>query len=342
MKFKKICILHLNQIGDLVFSMPFLRALKVKYPEAEIHSVIRPYLQELLEDSPFVNRLLFRKSGIKDILALLREIRKNRYDLLVSLSGSEECLFLTTFSRAGLKVGFTHFVWDFSLDIKEKSEGHPGWYNNGKLLKRLNVEIEKRDYTGLISLPVPEKDLRDLIGDDGFNFQEGFVIISAGTSAGRTIKAWEERKFADLIIVLKKKYNLNPVLVGSKDNKETNDKIIEIIKERGGANKVDTVLNLSGKIGLKDLCYILKQASLFVGVDSGIMHLASSFDIPVVGIFGPTDPFHVGPQNKDSIVVQKEEMKCVPCYLKGCQGRDCMKKLEVNEVLAACEKLPIA
>ena len=98
------------------------------------------------------------------------------------------------------------------------------------------------------------------------------------------------------------------------------------------------IQNLSGKTNLKELCYLLKEASLFVGVDSGVMHLASSFDIPVVGIFGPTDPFYVGPQNRRSRVV-REKMECSPCYLKGCEERPCMKNLDVQRVLEACEEL---
>jgi ADP-heptose:LPS heptosyltransferase len=117
-----------------------------------------------------------------------------------------------------------------------------------------------------------------------------------------------------------------------------NDKIIEVVIEKDKDKRVHLIQNVAGKISLKDLCYLLKEASLFVGVDSGIMHLASSLDVPVVGIFGPTDPFYVGPQNRRSIVV-REEMECAPCYLKGCEERRCMKNLGVKKVLDACEQL---
>jgi ADP-heptose:LPS heptosyltransferase len=69
------------------------------------------------------------------------------------------------------------------------------------------------------------------------------------------------------------------------------------------------------------------------------MHLASSLDIPVVGLFGPTDPFYVGPQNEKSIVVKNETLECVPCYLKDCEHRNCMRLLSVQSVMDACEKL---
>lgn len=337
MEFKKICVIHLNQIGDLLFSLPLLKALKENSPASTIHSIIRPHLKELLIHSPYIDHLLYRKKGIKNTLILLSEIRKNGYDLLITLSNSGECLFLATFSRARIKVGFSNFPWDFSLDIKEDVRGHLSWYYNLKLLERLNINAQKKDYMGLITLP-PKKDKKGLNGSKISNLPDKYVVVSPGTSVRRRVKAWEEEKFGDLIIRLKEKYDLTPVLVGGTDNIEVNDKVIKILKEKDKDKKVDHIQNLAGKLGLKDLCYLLKEASLFVGVDSGIMHLASSFDIPVVGIFGPTDPFYVGPLNKKSIVV-REEMECSPCYLKGCEDRTCMKKLEVKKVWDACEQL---
>jgi heptosyltransferase-2 len=337
MTFKKICVIHLNQIGDLVFSLPLLKALKENDPSSTIHSIVRPHLKELLVHSPYIDHLLYRRKGIKNTLILLNEIRRNRYDLLITLSNSGECLFLTTLSRARVKVGFTYFPWDFSLDIKEKVKGHLSWYYNLKLLERLGMDVQKKDYVGLLTLPAKE-DSKGLSESKISHVQEKYVVISPGTSARRRVKAWEEGKFGDLIILLKEKYDLNPILVGGEDNIEVNDKVIEMVKTKDRDKKVNNIQNEAGKLSLKDLCYLLKGARLFVGVDSGIMHLASSLDIPVVGIFGPTDPFYVGPLNRKSVVV-REEMECSPCYLKGCADRMCMKKLEVKKVLDACEQL---
>ena len=337
MEFKKICVIHLNQIGDLLFSLPFLKALKESTPSAVLHSVIRPHLKDLLVHSPFVDQLLIREKGVKKSFILLGQLRKSRYDLLITLSRSEECFFLTTFSGARTKTGFTHFPWDFGLDLKEKMEGPPSASNNFKLLKRLNIEAEKNDYVGLIHIPF-DNDLRGS-GRDIFSKIPGeYVVISPGTSARRRIKTWEEEKFGNLILQLKEKHGLNPVLVGGEDSREVSEKIIEIVREKDEGRKMNHIQNLAGKTNLKELCYLLKGATLFVGVDSGVMHLASSFDIPVVGIFGPTDPFYLGPQNKRSRVV-REKMECSPCNLKGCDERPCMKKLDVQRVLEACEEV---
>jgi lipopolysaccharide heptosyltransferase II len=337
MEFKKICVIHLNQIGDLLFSLPFLKALKENTPSAIIHSVIRPHLKDLLIESPFVDQLFVREKGIRKICSLLNELRKNRYDLLITLSRSEECLILTALSGARIKVGFLHFPWDFALDMKEKMEGPPCVSNNFKLLKTLNIEVRKKNYVGLMNLPL-ERGSKELSRSKISDVQGKYVVISPGTSARRRIKTWEEEKFGDLVLQLKERYDFNPVLVGGEDSREANEKIVEIVKQRDKERKMNRLQNLTGKTDLKELCYLLKGASLFVGVDSGIMHLASSLDTPVVGIFGPTDPSLIGPQNERSTVV-REEMECSPCSVKGCQDRTCMKNLDVQKVLDACEEL---
>jgi ADP-heptose:LPS heptosyltransferase len=338
MGFKKIAIIHLNQIGDLVFSLPLLRALRENFPEATIHSILRPHLEELLEGSPFVDQLISRKSGWKDRLRLLRKLRENRYDLVITLSHSVECLLLTTLSGAKVKVGFSNFPWDVGLHIKEKVEGHHGWYNNAKLLKRLNLDVTKKDYVDLLFLP-SRRDTDGVASSEIAKVQGKYAVISPGTSVRRKVKAWDEGKFADLLLLLKEKYGLSPVIVGGKDDQESIQQLIQMTRGKDKAERLHPIINLAGKVGLRDLCHVLKNASLFVGVDSGIMHLASSLDIPVVGIFGPTDPFYVGPQNAKSLLVRKEELECVPCYLKGCEERECMKRIAVGDVFQACEQV---
>jgi len=236
MSFKKICIIHLNQIGDLVFSLPLLKALRENFPDASIHSIVKPNLKGLLIDSPYVDSIIIRKSSLKARRELLNTIRRNRYDLLISLAKSEESLILTAFSKARVKVGFSHFPWDLCLDIKDKVEGHNCWYNNAKLLKLLKVNVSKDDYVGLIKVDENSNNL---------SLPDEFVIISPGASRKRFTKTWEQNKFAELILLLKEKFNLTPVLIGGNDNQEYNKMIVRIVKENSGAKDTD-MLNLTG------------------------------------------------------------------------------------------------
>jgi ADP-heptose:LPS heptosyltransferase len=328
MDFTKIAVIHLNQIGDLLFSLPLLKTLRDNYPHAKIHSILKPNLKDLLNDSPYIDTIILRGDTLIDTWRLLKTVRRHRYDLLLSLSRSEECLALTALSRAGVKAGFSHFPWDVSLAIKETIEGHNSWHNNRKLLNRLNLKVTKNDYVGLLQFHT---------SDPGRSLPDKFVVISPGASRRRRMKAWSHEKFAELIILLKEHYHLTPVLIGGKDNHDYNAQIIATVKQMD-RNNTSLLLNLT-EASLRSLSLIIKEAQLFVGIDSGFMHIASSLDVPLVGLFGPTDPLYVGPQNKKSLVVREEALECVPCYLKPCEHRECMDKLPVDKVFQACEQL---
>lgn len=329
MKFSKICIIHLNQIGDLVFSLPLLKALRDNFPKATIHSVVKPHLKELLENSPYIDLIIGRRESLKAKFNLLKKLRHSKYDLLISLPRSEESLMLATFSKAKMKVGFVHFPWDLFLDIKEKVDGHNCWHNNAKLLRRLNISIPKDNYIGLLQVDKNRSN---------HNLPEKYVIISPGASQRRQAKTWGKTKFANLIISLKESFDFTAVLVGGKEDQSYNQAITTLVLEHH--LKTDApVIDLTGRTDLRSLCAIIKNARLFVGIDSGIMHLASSIDIPLVALFGPTDPFYVGPQNDRSIVVSMTEMECVPCYLQSCNHINCMRNLEVKKVVHACTKV---
>lgn len=322
----RICVIHLNQIGDLVFSLPLLKALRDRYPEAEVHSVLKPYLKDLLSGSPFVNEMIARQGGVRETFRLVGTLRHNRYDLIICLARSEEAFILTALSKARIKAGFVRLPFDMCLDVKEQVLGHNSWYNNARLLDRIGIPRTADTYVGL--LPVETAECNIII-------PEPYVVISAGASPRRLTKAWDEEKFARLIVSLHEKYGLRPVLVGAGDTKESNALITLMVGNDPTGKGVD-VLDLTGKLNLRSLTALLMKAGLFVGIDSGVMHLASASDIPVVALFGPTDPYYVGPQNERSAVV-RSDMECIPCYLdKSCKHVECMRKLSVEQVMASC------
>ena len=327
MNLKKICVIHLNQIGDLIFSLPLLNALRTNFPSAAIHSVVKPYLKELLSCTDLVDDIIIRKKGLRDKFKLLKTMQANKYDLIICLSRSHECLFFTAFSLAGIKAGFAEFPWNMLFDIKENIEGHNSCFNNHKILDQLNIKILKDDYVGLIN--AGEK-------PDHIKLPDKFVIIAPCASIRRISKTWGQNQFSELIVLLKNKLGLNPVLVGAMENQEYNSSITRLTRQK---DEGISIVDLSGKLDLKTLCSVIKQAGLFVGIDSGVMHLASCIDIPVVGLFGPTDPAYVGPHNHRSVVVREETMQCIPCYLKACKHHNCMKELGTEKVFNACKNL---
>ena len=328
MKISKIAVIHLNQIGDLLFSLPLLKNLRDHYPAASIHSILRPHLKDLLADSPYVDEIIVRGNTLSEIRRLFHTVRSHRYDLLISLSRSEACLALAAWSRAGIRAGFSRPPLDVFLTLKETVEGHNSWYNNRKLLNRLSIRVTKDDYLGLLQFHS---------NDPGPALPHTVAVVSPGASSRRLSKAWDHEKFAALIVHLNERYCLTPVLIGGRDNQEYNARIAAAVENRH-PGLARHLLNLTGA-GLKTLSLIIKGARLFVGIDSGFMHIASSFEVPLVALFGPTDPRYVGPQNSNSIVVRDETLVCAPCYLKPCKHRECMGNLTESKVFQACEQL---
>jgi heptosyltransferase II len=322
----RICVVHLNQIGDLVFSLPLLKSLREGCPNAEIHSVLKPGIDKLLAGLPFVDRIIPKGNSPAETFELMRTLRRNSYDLFITLARSEEAFLLSAFSNARTKAGFARFPWDLFLDVKEIVEGHNCTFNNAKLLTRLGIPLAARTYVGLLPVYPAECSL---------TLPEPYVVISAGASPRRLIKAWDEEKFAGLIVGLHARYGLTPVLVGAEDTRESNAKITAAVKG-DPAGKGIGLHDLTGRLGLRELTALLMRAGLFVGIDSGVMHLASASDIPVVALFGPTDPLYVGPQNSRSVVVS-QPMECAPCYLKKtCDDVRCMRGLSMGKALEAC------
>ncbi len=322
-----ICVIHLNQIGDLVFSLPLLKALRDNYPDAFIHSVLRPYLKELVEGNPLIDMIIPRPVGFANDIRTIRTIRKYHYDLLICLARSEASLLMTALAKSSIKAGFSRRGLDLFLDAKVEIEGHNSWYNNARLLKTMGIKAEKNDYVGLLTVN------NEYTGQ--LNLPPRYAVISPGASRRRQAKAWKADGFAEVIFKLYKK-GLPSIIVGAKDEWDINEEIRQKALRFG---KDIYVINLSGKLGLSQVLFLLKKSAIFVGIDSGIMHLASALDVPTVGIFGPTDPFYVGPQNKKSIVVRRQDLECVPCYLRPCKHRKCLQGLEAGTVYDACEAL---
>jgi ADP-heptose:LPS heptosyltransferase len=325
----KICVIHLNQIGDLCFSLPLLKSLRDHFPEASIHSVLRPYLEGLLRDSHYVDRIILRRDSYPARLGLLVTLIRQHYDLIISLPRSQEALMLTGLSGAKLKAGFTHSPWDLGLDVKEVIQGHNSWFNNAALLKHLGIPIAQDNYVGLLKV----EEYSEVKG-----LPWRYAVFSPGASSRRLAKAWDERKFAEVISRLSMEFGLSCVLVGGDDTAECTGAIMAYV-ENNLAGGVRQVVDLAGKINLRELTVVLKKAKLFVGIDSGVMHMASALDIPTIGIFGPTDPFYVAPQNKKSMVV-RQDLACSPCYLRTpCYKRRCLEELDAQAVLEACRRV---
>ena len=141
-------------------------------------------------------------------------------------------------------------------------------------------------------------------------------------------KLWEEEKFAELCDRIRQELGLRVILTGGAAGP----------LDRIRARMKTEAVNLGGRTTLRELACLYRQAALVITTDSGPMHLAAAVGTPVVALFGPTDPLRTGPYGPGHRVIRRG-LACMPCFQKRCETKQCMREIDVEEVLTATKEI---
>jgi lipopolysaccharide heptosyltransferase II len=327
---RRIAIFHLNQVGDLVFSLPALAALRARFPEAEITSILRPNLAELMQASPFVDRLVVRKPGLAGEARLLWELRRRKFDLAVAFSQSASTALQALATRAPTRIGFADADLGCLLNRKVHLPGLPWPGKLARLAVCLGAQAPPRSYVGLLRIPAPLRQrARHLLQQQGVGPDARIAVIAPCASGRRAHKAWDADKFAEVADYLHERWQASVVIVGGVGDTREAARI-------AGAMSAPSV-NLAGETTTGELAAMVEGAAIVVGIDSGPMHLAAAMGAPVVALFGPTDPARTGPHGKGHEVVTAG-LPCAPCA-HPCEARECMSAITVEAVTAAVDRI---
>ncbi|MBI5638894.1 MAG: lipopolysaccharide heptosyltransferase II [Nitrospirae bacterium] len=319
---EKILIVKPSSLGDVVHSLPFLDSLRACFPKAGIHWVIAKGLEGLLEGHPMINRLIIidkdRWKRFSDLRGTMRELRdlftelkQERYDIVVDLQGLLRSGMITMSTGARVRIGFD-----------EAREGSRNCYTRrvkgGRDIHAVDRYLRIAEALGCdtenVTFPFP---LRAATVDNPLRDEKDYIVIVPG--ARWNTKIWPAEGFGRLAAML----SLKSVVVGSKG-----DALIaeEVVKASGGK-----AVSLAGRTTLAELVDIMRNAGLVISNDSGPMHIAAGFHVPVVAIFGPTSPLRTGPYGKGHAVITSD-VRCSPCFKKTCRDLLCMKGISVDDV----------
>jgi len=328
---QKILIIKPSSLGDIIHSLPFLNAVNDTFPRSEIHWVIANTLEELLRNHPMIKKLCVinkdrwkewqaAKETASEINSMVRQFRAERYDMVIDLQGLLRSGLLTYMTSASLRIGFKEAREGSSLFYTHKIKGGREIHAVDRYLKiasAVGCEVEN------VKFPMPliiesqnVKKLKEDIGD--------YAALVPG--ARWKTKKWLPANFGKLASML----NIKTVIVGSSSDAE----IAEGIELCSGGK----ALSMAGKTDIKELISIIRGARYVVTNDSGPMHIAAAFGIPVVAIFGPTNPVRTGPYGKNNVIV-KSDIECAPCYKKNCKRVKCMDDVSVEKVYEAIHKV---
>jgi ADP-heptose:LPS heptosyltransferase len=287
----KIIFFHMNQLGDLLFSLPVLKAVKQEL-NSKIYSVISPNLALLLTSAKLIDGII-PKNNIS-----IKLVRNERFSKAVLFSESPSSVITAFFSGIKERIGFNTASLSFLLTKKARRSGVPSLFNNRELGFKLGLQTVQSDYTNILN--IPKANLNNVQRWFEYNHIDSSktIAISVGASKKRQDKCLEENKWVTVINILSEE-GFNCVLSGAKWEQIFLNKIAEKCRIKP--------MLFTAENGILDSAAFLKQSKLFIGIDSGAMHLAAAVGTKCIAVFGYTDPAQVGPMPLEKHVIIKKD-----------------------------------
>jgi len=336
---KRIVVFHLNQIGDLVFTLPALNALRQTFPEAHITSVLRPHLAGLVEKSGLVDEIVHRpRGGPWRAAALGLRLRRIRPDLAVVFSQSATMALCAWLSGARRRVGYVDSDLCRLLDHRVQVRGIPCPEKVLRLVRGLGLGPEKADYVGLIRVSeADEEEAERRLSQCDMSGDGPLVALAPGEAGDRPYKSWSVDGFRELARSLAADEHARLLVVGAERDRMLGGEVLADLEPAPRER-----CNLAGRTTPGQLAALLGRCDMLIGIDSGPMHVAAAMGTPVVALFGPTDPHRTGPQGQGhEVIFHRQECwrPCVHPVTPNCTERVCMSAITPQEVLAAARRI---
>jgi lipopolysaccharide heptosyltransferase II len=347
----KILIVKLCCIGDILFTTPAVRALRRGFPKAHLAYLVGSWSKEIIEDNPNLDEIIIydapahsinRRQAVIGTLRCLQYLHRKKFDLAVIFHRSTSSSLFTLLAGIPKRIGF-----DYAGKSKLLTQKVPFDANKHEvdryldITTSLGVEPVGRS-TELRVMPQEEEDALRLLREKGVGSEDRIVAILAGggknPGTSMPTKRWHPSKFAELADAIIEEYGAKVILIGAPSDQQVAGEVTHAMHNKP--------IDLVGRTTLKKLSAVLKCCQLFVGGDSGPLHMAAAVDTPTVGIFGPSDPRLVAPRGRIHQVVWSNP-PCSPCYrpdtvlthrdFSTCPegNMECMQRITVKEVLVA-------
>lgn len=340
----KILILPLYGIGDTLMTTPAIEILKKTLDCRVVNICMFKSTYEILKNNPFIDELIyfpFLERGILKSLKFIFSLKNFNYSINFYPSNRKQYNILSFLTGAKYRIGHRYFKRDFmelnflkNKTLKENINLH-NVEENIRLLEFLGI---KTDESPKMRIYLDEKEIkhgRELV--KALSKRTVKVGVHTGTSSfkGHTQRRWSEKNFLELINSLP---DIDFFLFGTIEEKQEN----EFIFNNAKYNNVILIQNKP----IREVVSVISHLNAFISNDSGLMHIASATGIPIVAIFGPTNPVWVRPWKVKYRVV-RIELPCSPCFyyspksLKCGSGLDfkCLKDIHVSTVINALKSI---
>ena len=330
-----------NWIGDVVMATPALRALRTAFPCAQISVLAKPWVLPLLGHQEGVDRLLRydapgRHAGLAGRVRLAGDLYGERYDGAILLQRAFEAALICFGARIPVRAGLA--TDGRSLLLTHRVRAGPQIMrihrvrHNLELLAHLGIPAAGTD----LELPLGRRDLaraERLLESRGIPRDRPCFGLNPGAAFGGA-KRWKPERFAAVSTHLAREYGACGLIFGSASERDLGDRVCRTAPHA-------RLTNLAGATTLEEAVALIGLCGLFITNDSGLMHVAAALDVPLVSIFGPTDPSTTSPWCTRHRLIRKEGLPCSPCMERECgPGHHlCMEAIASDEVCAAAADL---
>lgn len=340
---RKILVRAPNWIGDAVMCEPALRGLRSLFPAAEVTLLARPTIAELFTAYSGLDRVLVyddkvTHAGIAGKWSLAGSLRRQSFDLAVLFQNAFEAAFVAWLAGITRRYGYTtdgrvlFLTEPVAVPRRDMPVHQVEYYWN--MLKPLGLSGEPPSPTLHVSSD-EDRMANAKFASAGINSSDLIIGINPGSTYGGA-KRWLPERFADVARQLaerlekKERAHVAVVLLGAKGEESLGKDIASRIDCRS--------LVLSGATSIRELMAVVKRCRLLITNDTGPMHIAAAFGVPIVAVFGPTDSRTTAPYRQERSVV-REVVDCAPCLLRECPiDHRCMTRVSVERVYDAAMK----
>jgi lipopolysaccharide heptosyltransferase II len=351
----KILFIRLRLIGDVVFTTPLVGALKRTFPEARLTYLVEREAAPVVTGNPHLADVIVvpRTRGwrrLRDDLRLARRLRAERFDIVIDLHGGPRSSWLAWTTGAAERIGYDieGRSWQYTRTVHRPRELQPrhSVMNQWALLTAL------AEWPG--TAPDPSLHPAEMMLDAETDARLAARLRAAGVdtrhevivihvSAGNPFRRWPEAAFAALVSALALNDERRRVILSSgPSDRAAADRIGRAARRELGPGRGDQVLEF-GDVDLVELRALVERSALFIGGDSGPLHIASTTRTPVVGIYGPTLSARSAPWRNPDVPTESVEidgLPCRPCDQRTCAPGDfrCLTRIEPQVVIAAAER----
>jgi lipopolysaccharide heptosyltransferase II len=355
----KILLIRLRLIGDVVFTTPVVAALKHAFPDSLLTYLVEQPAAPIVAGNPHLSEVMVvpRTRGVSRLIddaRLAVRLRSRRFDVVIDLHGGPRSSWLTWATGATHRIGYDiqGRGWHYTRTVHRPRGLQPrhSVANQWELLKAVP------GWTG--AAPDPARYPAEMPVDRAVDARISARLSAAGidpsvkgrlevivihVSAGNPFRRWPEEAFSSLTVGLARADEQRRIILSSgPSDRSAADRIAASARRQLGPERAGQVLDF-GDVDLAELRALVGRSGLFIGGDSGPLHVASTTTTPIVGIFGPTLSVRSKPWRDPAIAtesVEIDDLQCRPCDQRVCAPGDfrCLTRIEPAAVLAAAER----